>query len=667
MKQHDGSNGQGGWHPYCLDHPGVRKEIETFLQSVVGAIKDHPALMAWCLWNEPHLNGRVCYSEYTLANFREWLEAKYKTVAKLNSAWQSKYQDFGQVEAPPDRSNTYWFERHDFQQAMREGTQEGPPPKDRGLASNPVAWTDWMRFRQENYAAFFKWEAGVIREVAPDLPITTKIVQFDMYPSHAYGAGINSRLWIDSFCDVVGYDCYPHLDETVNIRWKADYVRDMAQGKPIWDTEMGFTWADVRGRPSPETHVSAFWMQFARGVKGRYFFHWKPGDTFFQRFTYPDGSVEPGLYALQDAFSQVEKHKDLLANATLVPAQVALLHSMSTNLHQCGDYVPGADVSTITQCLYRKHIPYQYVTEEDVANGGLKNFKALITVGTINISDQLLTRIEEFTTRGGHVLANTRFAEFDEYGRKREVYPPKWFGARAAGWHRSDRTKLGTMTLERTAVDHFKTPVDVKVELDKYESRPMHVVTVDGQFGLSQGAVIGSGDLFGSEDFQLPFAGRGRHEQVWEDLQALPGAEIIAAFDDDSPAIITTNRTMYIGRDTCWLSRNFADMIEQFMLSAGVAKHAYAHDPGGQAAAPLDLVLHETDAQWILYAINSPRTLHYDGRPLKDIRIGLPRAAAVKELFSGKKLDTTQHGQQSEVTVDFDEGQTMILVGAKAR
>ncbi len=35
----------------------------------------------------------------------------------------------------------------------------------------------------------------------------------------------------------------------------------------------------------------------------------------------------------------------------------------------------------------------------------------LITVGVINISVQLLAKIEDFTMRGGRVLANTRFAD----------------------------------------------------------------------------------------------------------------------------------------------------------------------------------------------------------------------------------------------------------------
>ena len=33
---------------------------------------------------------------------------------------------------------------------------------------NPAVWMDWMRFRQENYAEFFTWQANVIRKADPD-------------------------------------------------------------------------------------------------------------------------------------------------------------------------------------------------------------------------------------------------------------------------------------------------------------------------------------------------------------------------------------------------------------------------------------------------------------------------------------------------------------------
>ena len=269
MKRHDGSVGEGGWHPFCLDHPGVRELMQGFLEKTVSAIKDHPALLTYCLWNEPHLYGHVCYSDFTVGKFRTHLTTKYGSIDALNAAWGTQYAAFENVEAPANRDESYWIVRADYSEALQNGQQVQPPASWEGLSANPVAWNDWARFRESNYAEFFKWQTQIIRRVDADHPITTKIVPFDSFSHRVYSRAVHTQLWADTFCDAVGFDGYHHLDGNVGVRQYADFMRSMARGKPAWNTEAGFAWADLRGRPSPEAERSAFWMQFARGVNGK--------------------------------------------------------------------------------------------------------------------------------------------------------------------------------------------------------------------------------------------------------------------------------------------------------------------------------------------------------------------------------------------------------------
>jgi hypothetical protein len=175
--------------------------------------------------------------------------------------------------------------------------------------------------------------------------------------------------------------------------------------------------------------------------------------------------------------------------------------------------------------------------------------------------------------------------------------------------------------------------------------------------GLPVGTVIGSGDLYGYE---------GR-DQLREELKLLDGAEVVATFEDNTPAIVTTPRTMYIARDTCWLSHNFADLIESFMLNAGVVRLAYARDESGDEVAPLDLVLCETPDRYVLYVTNLPQTLRYDGSPSNNVHLGMPGAGAPMDLFRGTQLRGRQLGKIHEVKLDFSEGETRILVSRKTR
>ena len=627
MQRSDGSDGEGGWHPWCLNHPDAREMFKKYVEAVVRGIKDHPALFTWCLWNEPHLYPHVDFHPFTIAKLQQWLHKKYKTIDVLNTVWNCEHDSFDQVKAP------FGYR-----------------------ADEPVLWTDWMRFRQEDYADFFRWEANLIRAIDPDHPITTKIVPFDSHSNLAWGRAVNTRLWADSFCDAVGFDSYPALDETHKARWIADFMRGMGRGKPAWNTEDGFAHVDSRGRPSPQTERSIFWMQFARGINGRWFFFWSPEQDFYQRFTYPDGSVEPGMYALQDCSRQLQANLSLLTEAKMVPPEVAVLHSMSTNLHSIDDFAPTADLLTILMCLYWRHIPFQFISEEDLNINLLKKYRALVVVGTRNVSPAQLSGIEQFVQEGGHVLANVRFGEFDDYGRERDSYPPQWFQVQAKKWVRGLRRKVGTLTLQRQAVNHMKQSVNVNLVEPVYESRPMQITESSAHVGLPIGSIIGWGDVYGTTAV----------DQTWETLEVLEGGQTVAKFEDGESAIVTTPRTMYIGRDTCWLSSNFADLIETFMLNAGVVRIAYARNSTGREVAPLDLVLNETATQWILYAINSPRTLRHDSRNLQQVRVALPGKGNPIELISGERLQSVQDDMLHQVVLDFEEGEVKILVADKA-
>jgi hypothetical protein len=124
---------------------------------------------------------------------------------------------------------------------------------------NPALWMDWMCFRQDNFAAFFQWEADMIRAADARALITSTIVPFDLYSSHAYGAGVRTEAWTRSFLDVLGMDLYPHLDESFLARWKCDYFASLSQGKPIWHTEFKFTFVKQRGLATPQQWRSAYY------------------------------------------------------------------------------------------------------------------------------------------------------------------------------------------------------------------------------------------------------------------------------------------------------------------------------------------------------------------------------------------------------------------------
>jgi beta-galactosidase GanA len=155
------------WNMYSVNHPGVRKELSTYFEKIAIGLNDHPALLGWILWNEPYLLLSVDYHPATMERFQQWLAEKYGNIKALNSRWLARYAEFGEVHAPAHRTS-----------------------------ANPVAWTDWMLFRQENFADFFQWEKDIIHKADPGHLISTKIrAPLDLDGDSAGQRAVNTRMW----------------------------------------------------------------------------------------------------------------------------------------------------------------------------------------------------------------------------------------------------------------------------------------------------------------------------------------------------------------------------------------------------------------------------------------------------------------------------------------
>ena len=649
MKRHDGNDGAGGWIRMCLDHPGFRAEAGEFLTFIAGLLGPHPATLGYLLWNEPHLTSEVCYHPHTVAAFRAWLRGRYDGEAALNAAWGTGYAAFDDVLPPPPRTGTAWCEMYDrmVSRNMNAGPGSAAP------ADNPALWMDWMRFRQANFAAFWKWEADTLRAADPTALITSKIVPFDLYSSHGYGAGVNTETWTRDVLDVLGMDLYSHLDENFLARWKCDHFRSLSRNKPIWHTEFNFTFTEQRGLATPEQWRTAFYYQLARGVNGFWNFMWS--DEMHHTVHYKGYRFAPVTHEIARLSGQIKALAPVLAGMQPAPAQVAVLHSMTTVLAVSGDYAPTADQSTMIDLLYRSHTPFDFVTEDMIRDGVLKRYRALVAVGVAALPDDVLEAIHGFTTeQGGHVFANARFAELDAHARPRPVHPPEWMGARATGLYRSPREQTGAIELRREARSVEDKPVSVKVKLATWSSRP--IVMADG-------AELGTGNLFGDEDTQMAWSAGDRHEMVWEDIEVVGEGRVAGRFTNDRPAVVTAPQTVYVARDTCWVDDDFERMFRSFLRAGGVANaNAAVLTRIGEPAASVDLRMWQADDRRLIFVINSAPTLDYDGTPV-EVEVFFDAWGEVTDALSGETVPSRCKNFKRVIPLTLHAGDVRVLRG----
>jgi beta-galactosidase len=112
-----------------LNHPVVREYFDLYFNAAISALRGHPALFAWDVFNEAHFRSD---DQWTVALYQEWLKKKYGSIEKLNHDWYRRYESFSQVR-PIKRHSAYV------------------------IWSSLLPELDYERFRSDNLTDICKW------------------------------------------------------------------------------------------------------------------------------------------------------------------------------------------------------------------------------------------------------------------------------------------------------------------------------------------------------------------------------------------------------------------------------------------------------------------------------------------------------------------------------
>ncbi len=190
-------NLHGERHNHCLTSPVYREKIGIINKMLADRYKDHPALSVWHISNE--YSGE-CHCELCQAEFRTWLKDKYKTLDNLNDAWWSTFwshtiTDWSQIESPSPR----------------------------GEMSVHALSIDWKRFVTDRFIDFFEHEVKDIREITPEIPITTNLMYF--YDINYFKLG--------KHLSVASWDSYPQwksTDDDITMACSYGFWHDVMRG-----------------------------------------------------------------------------------------------------------------------------------------------------------------------------------------------------------------------------------------------------------------------------------------------------------------------------------------------------------------------------------------------------------------------------------------------------
>jgi len=210
----------------------------------------HPALKLWHVHNEYGAPISECYSDYSVAAFRTWLQRRYDTLDTLNQSW----------------GTSFWGQRYGE-------WDEVDAPRLAASVVNPAQRLDFKRFSSDALLQCFIRERDILHELSPSIPVTTNFMATSC-------PAVDYWRWAREV-DVISNNHYltgERGDSHVMLSMDADLTRSLAGGRPWLLTEhstSAVNWQprNIAKRPGELARNSL--AHLARGADGLMFFQWR--------------------------------------------------------------------------------------------------------------------------------------------------------------------------------------------------------------------------------------------------------------------------------------------------------------------------------------------------------------------------------------------------------
>ncbi len=239
----------GSRQAYCPSSPVWRENVARMTRAMAGRYRDHPGVVLWHVSNEYGDHTSRCWCPESARHFRRWLRARYGTLDGLNEAWGVNV--WGQRYTSWDHIGT---------------PQRAPGP------INPTKLLDFERFSSDALLELFRLEVDILRELTPDIPVTTNFLSMFRDLDYWDFAAVE---------DIVTDDAYPDpADPTAHLGAALNYglMRGLKDGRPwllLEQSASATSWRDVNVPKAPGRMRVDSLQAIAHGSDGAMFFQWR--------------------------------------------------------------------------------------------------------------------------------------------------------------------------------------------------------------------------------------------------------------------------------------------------------------------------------------------------------------------------------------------------------
>lgn len=374
--------------------PKYRELNAILVRKVAERYKDHPALCMWHVNNELSHQVNYDFSEVTVQKFRDWCKERFGTCENLNKAWGLHFWG----------NNIYEWD-------------ELMPPMKTAHQVNTSLLLDWKRFTNECYMEVARGEIAILREVTPDVLITTNFLY--EFKTLDYFA------WADMI-DFISVSSFPD-PKTTNHPGEAALSHDIMRGlkdQPFVlleqaPSQVNWRLANVNKKPG----VMRLWSHqgMAHGSDGFLFFQWRASVHGSEKF---HSAMVPHIGENSRVFREMTEFGNELPNlrevvGSDVQADVAMV--LDYNNWWTVEFTPGPTaLLKYLENLQAYHYPLheQNITTDIIPHDrDLSKYKVVIAPLLYMIKPGFKESVEKFVSEGGTFI--TTFIsgvvnEFDE-------------------------------------------------------------------------------------------------------------------------------------------------------------------------------------------------------------------------------------------------------------
>ena len=399
----------GGWPGVCRDKPAVEVLANRFLAEVAHRYAGDGALIAFDVWNEPHIdpafdypNNIFCYCDHSLQKFLHWLKSRYGSLEELNRFWHRAYSTWEDVNAP---------------------TRFGTYPD----------MIDWRLFWLENHAGWLESRVRAVKAVAPDKVAMTH-VPFSGYLGGTGKGGLGQTL-TDEFLlaqkvERFGLTSFPKWlmgNDFVQHLMNIELVAAAAAGKEFWQSELqsgGGLWGAFGSPVATPDEIRLWnWGALAGGAKGVLYWQWKPEPSGLEApgfgLTSIDGGPSRRTEAACDVANRARADKVLAGATPLLPVNgiyVSRHSAIFTYAANRGDALYAEALYGAYRKFFDERVPVRFLHGDAIETAFIQGLLTLYVPAALSLSMQEEDGLILFARMGGTLILEACAGLFDETG-----------------------------------------------------------------------------------------------------------------------------------------------------------------------------------------------------------------------------------------------------------